>query len=224
MRSSWSAAAASGGAVDRDLLAASGVGHIHHRADAGRRRMRRCAAAAAPPPAPVAGPARHAATSLAAPLRGRYPTVRVAPAGRAPAPDDRACWPATGPRSRAWPRAYIQRPDPAPGGRRRSRASGRRPAGVAGPIELPVLRAPAPDRRRSGLADRSPGSWPASATRAPALLTAAAACLAAGQVLDHIDGVGAPARSTAPWNGGPAIRRRAAGPGRSIPSVAAARP
>ena len=109
----------------------------------------------------------------------------------------------------------------APVGGDRHGARRRRAAGAAGAVQLPVLRAPAPNGRRPGLADGGE-STDRRPHRAPVFLLTAAACLAVGQVLEHVDGICRPStvNGTLEWRQGD--RRRAGAAGPSTPIVAAA--
>jgi hypothetical protein len=187
-----------------DLLAASGVGHIHHEPV---RPTPWTLATAPPPPAPVRGSGRTRG-EVAARLLRTHPTVRVHP-----------------PAAHQHPTIVLLAGDPVPDlGVAASLVRSRVPhlavtTGVArsvvGPLVLPGRSSclSCAHRRRT---DADP-DWPIIArrlagerTRASALVTSAAAFLAAGQLLEHIDGVARPqaVNGTLEWRSGDLAPRR----------------
>jgi len=194
------------------LLAAAGVGHIHHESD---RPSPPTLSTGAPPRPGSAGQRATPGTStlalfdMGAGLREKYPTVRVHP----PAAHQR-------------PTIVVMAGDAVPDLTLAATYTRNRithlsvSAGVArtvvGPLVLPGRSSclSCAHRHRT---DADPG-WPAIARamdgghqRAPTFLAAAAAALAVGQVLEHIDGVAIPGtvNGTLEWRSGdPAPRRR----------------
>jgi hypothetical protein len=188
------------------LLAASGVGHIHH--EPTRPTPWTLATTPPPPPAPVRGAGR-ARGEVAAELLRTHPTVRVHP-----------------PAAHQHPTIVLLAGDPVPDlGVAASLVRSRVPhlamttgiaRSVVGPLVLPGRSSclSCAHRRRT----EADPDWPNVArtlagerTRASALVTSAAAHLAAGQLLEHIDGAACPqtVNGTLEWRAGdPAPRRR----------------
>jgi hypothetical protein len=187
------------------LLAASGVGHIHH--EPTRPTPWTLATTPPPPPAPVRGAGR-ARGEVAAELLRTHPTVRVHP-----------------PAAHQHPTIVLLAGDPVPDlGVAASLVRSRVPhlamttgiaRSVVGPLVLPGRSSclSCAHRRRT---DADP-DWPNVArtlagerTRASALVTSAAAHLAAGQLLEHIDGAACPqtVNGTLEWRAGDPVPRR----------------
>ncbi len=132
------------------MLAAAGVGHLHHETGPSRALSPRGTATR-----DAAGPG---GVGLLGGQSSRGLSHRAgASAGRSPAPDARRAGRWRRPRSGTG-RCVHQAADPASCRDGRNGTSGRRAAGVARPVELPVLRAPASDGHRSGLAGGGPAA------------------------------------------------------------------
>jgi hypothetical protein len=187
-------------------LAAAGIGHLHHEPQSAPRQP---AAAPGGPTGQRRGPGARQGSRLSASLREAYPTVRVhrpaahqhptivVMAGEA-VPDLSL--------AASFVRSHVPHLVVAAGLAR----------AVVGPLVLPGRSSclSCAHRHRT---DADPG-WPIVARqlaedppRTSALLAAAAACLAVGEVLEHIDGIGKPRTVDGTlewWSGDLAPRRR----------------